>query len=159
MTSHNEWTPESFKICDLKKISQLSKNYTRYIYQTKRDTVYTYPIPISKHVHDTYSYHDPSSDKAILSEISSIFIQLKELRIAQINVREHSNEKFPALHNFVSRKLHADLIAGSLAELWHIGPKRAKSTLIATTKNGIQSEIMSLSRRYRYDQMCNLKRP
>ena len=36
---HNEWNPDSFNIRDLSKISQLSKNYTRYIYQTKRDTL------------------------------------------------------------------------------------------------------------------------
>ena len=96
--------------------------------------MYTYPIPTSNHIHDTYSYHDPSSDKAILSEISSSFIKLKEFCIAQINVKEHSNEKLPARRTFVSRKLHADLTAGSLAELWHIGPKRAKATMAETTK-------------------------
>ena len=82
---HIVWNPDSIKICDLSKTSQLSKNVIRYIYQTKRDTVYTYPIPTSNHVHDTYSYHDPSSNKATFSEISSIFIQLKKICIAQIN--------------------------------------------------------------------------
>ena len=58
---HIVWNPDSIKICDLSKISQLSKNVIRYIYQTKRDTVYTYPIPTSNHVHDTYLYHETCS--------------------------------------------------------------------------------------------------
>ena len=151
MKSNNKWNPDSVNLRELRKISQQYKNDTRNIYQTKRDTVYTYPIPKSKHVHDTYSYHDPSSEKSILLEIFSSFIQLKELCVGQINVREHSNEKFPAHRTFVSRKRHADLPAGSLAELWHIGPKCAKATMTATTKNGIRSAIMFLRRRYRYD--------
>ena len=57
--------------------------------------------------------------------------------IVQINVREHSNEKFPVRCTFLSRKHHAGLIAGSLTELWHIDPKRAKATMTAFTKNGI----------------------
>ena len=96
MTSHNECNPDSVNIRDLMKISQLSKIDTRYIHQTKCDTLFTYPVPTSNHVHDIYSYHDPYSDKAILSEISSILILLKEFCIAQINVRKHSNEQFPA---------------------------------------------------------------
>ena len=85
ITSHNEWNPYPVNIRDLRKISQLSKNNTKYIYKPKRDTVYTYPIPTSNHVHDTDSFHKPSSDEAILPEISSVFIKLKELCIAQIN--------------------------------------------------------------------------
>ena len=38
---HNEWNPDSINIRDLSKISQLSKNDTRYIYQTKHHTVHT----------------------------------------------------------------------------------------------------------------------
>ena len=78
--------------------------------------------------------------------------------IVQINVREHSNEKFSVRCTFLSRKRHADLISGSLTELWHIDPKRDKATITATTKNGIQSEIMPLIRHYRYDRIYNLKR-
>ena len=81
MKSHNEWNPYSINIRDLTRIYQLSKKDMRYIYQTKRDTVYTYPIPTSNHVHDTYLYHDPSYDEAISLEISSSFIQVKELYI------------------------------------------------------------------------------
>ena len=103
MTSHNEWNPDSENILDLSKISQLSKIDMRYIYHTKRDTVYTYPVPTSNQAHDTYSYHYPSSDEAILSEISSSFIQLKDLCITQINVIEHSNEQLPSRRTFVSR--------------------------------------------------------
>ena len=78
-------------------------------------------------------------------------------RIVQINVREHSNEKFPAHRTFVSRKCHAHLTAVSLTELWHIDPKCAKATKTATTKNGIQSKIMPLIRRYNYDRIYNPK--
>ena len=41
MTSHNEWNTDSINILDLSKTYQLSKKYTRYIYQTKQDNVYT----------------------------------------------------------------------------------------------------------------------
>ena len=47
--------------------------------------MYTYPLPTSNDVHYTYSYHGLSSDDDILLEISSSFIQLKDLCIAQIN--------------------------------------------------------------------------
>ena len=85
MTSHNKKNPDSVNIRDLRKISQLSKKEKRYIYQIKHDTVYIYPIPTSNHVNDAYLYHESSSEKAILLKISSSFIQLKELFIAQIN--------------------------------------------------------------------------
>ena len=106
----------------------------RYIYQTKRDTVYTYPIPKSNHVYNTYSYHYPSSVKAIFSEISSAFIKLKDICTAQINVKEHSNEQFPARRTFVSHKRHSNLISGSLAELRHVEPKHAKAKITTTTQ-------------------------
>ena len=85
ITSYDEWNSPSVNIHDLRNISQLFKNDMRYIYHTKRDTVYTYPIPTSTHVHNTYLYHDPSSDEDISLEIFSSFIQLKDIFIAQIN--------------------------------------------------------------------------
>ena len=75
MKSHNEWNPDSVNIRDLSKIYQLSKNDTMCIFHTKRNTVYTYSMPTSNHVHDMYSYHDPSSEKYILSENFSSSIQ------------------------------------------------------------------------------------
>ena len=104
-----------------------------------------------------YSLYYPSSDESILLEISSSFIQLKELSIAQINVREHSYDKFPYRNNFVSCKLRAGLTAGSLAELWNICPKPSEATITATTQNGMLSTIMPFSRLYCSDQMYNLK--
>ena len=65
MTIHNEWNTD-------RKISQLSKNVTSYIYHTKHDTVYTYSIPTSNHVHDTYLYRNPSSEKAIFRKLPPI---------------------------------------------------------------------------------------
>ena len=87
MKSNNKWNPDYFNLLELRKISQLYKNDTRNIYQTKHDTVYPYQIPTSNHVHDMYSYHEPYSEKAISLEISSSFIQLKDLCIAQINAK------------------------------------------------------------------------
>ena len=84
-----------------------------------------------------YSYHEPYFDKAILLEISSSFILLREIFIAQINLREHSNEQFPARRTFVSCKHHDDLTAGSFTELWYIGLKSTKATMAATTQIGI----------------------
>ena len=155
---HNEWNLYSVNIFDLRKILQLFKNDMRYIYQTKSDTVYTYPIPTSKHAHDMYSYYDPYSEELILSGIYSSFIQWKEIFIAQINIREHSNEQLTACRTFLSCKHYDNLTAGSLAELRHIVPKRAKAKMIATKINGIRSSIIPLIRCYCSDQMYNLKR-
>ena len=99
--------------------------------------MYTYPFRASNHFHDMYSYHEPYFYKAILLEIFSSFILLKELFIAQINLRGHSNEQFPACRTFVSCKHHDDLTAGSFTELWCIGPKRTKATMTTTTQIGI----------------------
>ena len=74
-----------------------------------------------------------------------------------INVRENSNDKFPDCCTFSYRKLHDDLTSVSIPELWHIGPKCDNATMIATTKNGIRSATMPLSRRYLYDRMHNPK--
>ena len=52
-----------------------------------------------------------------------------------------------------SRERHRQLSAESLAEVWLIGPNRAKATLSATTQNGVRSAILPLSRRYRADRM------
>ena len=157
MTSQREWNPDSVNLRELRKVSQTSVVH-RSVYQVTRDTQRTFPTGNSNHVHDVYAYTDPSSDEAILSEITPSLVQLKEMCIAQINTNEHDNESFPARRTFVSRKRHAELTADSLSELWHIGPKRAKATIEVTTQNGIRSAIMPLSRRYRSDRMYNLKR-
>ena len=84
----------------------------KYIYQTKRNTLYTYPKQTSKHICDTYSYHDPYFDKAILSESFSSFILLKELCIAQINATMTVNKQngiqsaiMPLIHRYHSDQI------------------------------------------------------
>ena len=54
-------------------------------------------------------------------------------------------------------KQNFDLAAGSLFELWGIGTKCTKATLLATTQNGTRSSIMPLSQYYCSDCMYNLK--
>ena len=71
--------------------------------------------------------------------------------MVQVNIECHDNEIFPAQRSFVSKKQHAQLTADSLAELWGIGPKRARATLLATTQRGIRSAILPLTR-------CKIKR-
>ena len=44
ITNNNEWNQDSVTISDLREISQLSTIDTRYIYQTKLDTMYTYLV-------------------------------------------------------------------------------------------------------------------
>ena len=110
-------------------------------------------------IHDEkYAYLDPSSDKALLSDVSPWLMQMKELLMAQVNIESHDNEIFSARRSFVSRKRHTQLRAESLAELWGIGPKRAQATLLATTQRGIWSATLPLTRRYQDDRMYNIKR-
>ena len=45
---------------------------------------------------------------------------------------EH-DEQIPARRTFMSRERHRTLDAETLAELWNIGPKKAKETMKATT--------------------------
>ena len=101
--------------------------------------------------------HDDKYE-ALLSDVSPLLVQMKELLMAQVNIESHDNKVFPARRSFVSKKWHASLTAVSLAELWGISPKRAQATLLATTQKGIPSAILPLTRRYRADRMYNIKR-
>ena len=41
--------------------------------------------------------------------------------------------------------------------MWCIGPNRARATLMATTRRGVRSALLPISRRYRSDKMYNIK--
>ena len=92
-----------------------------------------------------YVYQDPTYDEAILSEINTSLVQLKELCIAQINTQGCDNEQFPARRTFFYRKQCSVIRAVFLSELQGIGPKRNKVTLVETTQNGTRSVIIPLS--------------
>lgn len=102
-------------------------------------------------------YADPTSDEAILSEISPSLIQLKELAVKSVTVQQHPNEVIPGKRSFVSKDRHTPLSTESLSEKWFIGPKRAQDTLRATTQRGIRSAILPISRRYRADRFYDVK--
>jgi len=85
-----------------------------------------------------YAYVNPSSDEATICEIEKPMIQLKEIFIAEINMRNNHRQTPGIERTFVSRDRHKQLSAESLAELWLIGPNRAKATLSATTQNGVR---------------------
>ena len=94
-------------------------------------------LPSSTINDDRYSYLDPLSDEALLSEVSPLLVQMKEVSMVQVNIESHDNEIFPGRRSFVSKKRHAQLTADSLAELWGIRPKWARATLLATTQRVI----------------------
>ena len=64
----------------------------------------------------------------------------------------------PLQHTFVSGDHHNRLNAGKIAEMWCIGPNRARVTMMATTQRGVRSALLLISRRYRSDRMYNIKR-
>ena len=104
-----------------------------------------YLSPSSDIFEGVYAYQYPTSDEAILSEINPSLVQQNSYVFAQINIKGSDNEKFTARQNFVSWKRHYDIMAESLSEIWGIGPKRAKATLLVTTQNETISTIMPLS--------------
>ena len=156
VTGSDEWDPESVNFTKMRRMSQLSR-LPRTVYMTIAGTQAS-PSLSSVSWDEKYAYVDLSSDKALLSDVLPSLVKMKELSMAQLIVTVHDNEIFPARRSFVSRKRHADLAADSLWELWGIGPKRARATLLATTQMGICSAILPLTRRYRADRMYNIKR-
>ena len=110
------------------QISKVNNNAQRNIFKIERDTE-------TKESHNSsFIYDEPSSDEAILSEVNPTLITLKELMVKQIHTTPHHQEVAPARRTFLSHDRSAQLSAESLAEIWHIGIKRAKATLKATTK-------------------------
>ena len=53
---------------------------------------------------------------------------------------------------------HRKVDTNSLAELWGIGPLKAKATLRATTQRFKRSAILPIGRRYRADRFYKVKR-
>ena len=132
LTSLEPWEPDQINLNQLTKISTIEKSkHSRQAYRVKIGSGFT--PPTSHNLATTYAYRDPLSDEALLSSVSSSLIWIKELSTSNISVREHPNEQYPAQRTFISRKRYGNITAESLSELWHIGPKRAKATLLSTT--------------------------
>ena len=144
MTSNNEWDPEHV---DLNKLrgSMQKTNVVREAFSLMADS-------------GKYAYENPGTDEAMICEIERPIILLKEMFISEINMRDHHRHTPGIDRTFVSRERHRQLSAESFAEVWLIGPNRAKATLSVTTQNGVRSAILPLSRRYRADRMYHTKR-
>ena len=155
MMSDHEWDPQSIDLYKIRKISQ-ARRMKCSVFWVKQDTVY--PSPSLNLVEGVYAYQDPTSDEAILFEINPSPFQIKELYSAQINIQYHDHKQFLARRTFFSWKRHSDLTAESSSEIWGVGPKRAKATLLATTQNGTISAIMPLSRQNFSYRMYNIMR-
>ena len=140
------------------KVTQRSH---RNAFCVKVDTRFTSTSPLDYFQENVRNYVDPSSDEAILTEINSVLVTHHEDSgrfVNSTNVSPYAfGEEIPARKTFVSNERHRKVSADPLSELWHIGPKRAKATIDATTQNGIRSAILPLSRRYRSDRMYNVK--
>ena len=152
MTSKSPWEPSEVKL------GKVSLSARRHIFNVKVDETFTSLSPSDHTRHEVFHYIDPSSDEAILYEVNPALVSFNERSNRCIMATYSLGDDIPARRTFVSSDRHNQASADLLSELWHIGPKRAKATLDATTQNGIRSAIMPLSRRYRSDRMYNLKR-
>ena len=86
---------------------------------------------------------------------------LKEMSTRHIQQASHievTQEDIPARRSFISHDRHKRQSADNIAELWCIGKNRAMAALDAATQCGTRSAILPLSRRYRADRRCNLRR-
>ena len=160
ITSDREWNPSEVDLRSLYKISEVrkAKRQESRISSIEIDQRYSSMVPFDCHLNKVSSYDDPLSDQSLLHTISPSLVQLKECMISAIQTEEHELETYPGRRTFVNKEKQAQLSAESLAELWHIGPKRAQATLDATTQNGVRSAILPISRRYRSDRMYNVKK-
>ena len=106
--------------------------------------------------------HNIFGDDEILCNFDKRLVMLKELVIgkmsAVIDDAADLHLDVPVRRTFVSNERHLRKTSEALAELWGIGPLRAKATLRATTQRGTRSAILPLSRRYRADRRYNVKR-
>ena len=158
LTSNREWNPDEVDLRALYRVSQVAKRECRQVYQVRTDTVYESPSPYDYSTRDTFKYLDPASDEAILSEISSSLVQMKEMSISSVQLKTHDNEVLHANRTFINKERHVKLSPESLAENWFIGTKRAEATIKVTTQRGIRSALMPISRRYRADRFYDVKR-
>ena len=114
--------------------------------------------PSDFHTESTRQYIDPSSYEAILSEINSVLVSFSEDSRRSINSTYAIGNEVPSRKTLISHERHCNVTSDLLAELWHIGPRRARATIDATTQNGVRSTILPLSRRYRSDRMYNIEK-
>ena len=108
-----------------------------------------------------YQYDLPGSDDAIMHNINPIIVKLSQLDTAGVmtNQIEDKNEHDLIPRNtFTSTERHRRIDANSLAEIWGIGPLKAKATLHATTQRFKRSAILPIGRRYRADRFYKVKR-
>ena len=154
LTSDRDWNPSEVDLRSLLKISIVKKEKrVKEIFNVRTDQQYSSMIPNDHHLNDVFKYDDPVFDHSLLHSISPSLVQLKERIISAIQTDEHDLEVYPGRRTFVNKERQAQLSADSLAELWHIGPKRAQATLEATTHNGVRAAILPISRPYRSDRM------
>ena len=158
LTSTKEWEPSEVDLRSLYKISETKKAVQRMVYKVKSNVVYSNMSPTSYDTHEQFEYLDPTSDEAILSEISPSLVQFKELTINKVQIKQHPNEVIPGKRSFINRERHAELTSKSLSEKWFIGEKRANVTIRATTQHGIRSAIPPISRCYCVDRFYDIKR-
>lgn len=116
-------------------------------------------------------YSDPTSDEALLHEISSSLTPSRESIISKVNLpydrysfigavnlEQPSEDFIPARRSYVSHERHSKVSAETLSERFLIGLPRARATLKATTQHGVRSAILPLARRYRDDRRFSQRR-
>ena len=158
ITSNIEWDPATVDLRSLYCISSVKKAQQRQAYKVSTGIQFNTLSPVEHSSIESFAYADPTSDEAILSDITPSLVQLKEMCVSAINVQSHHNYVIPSERTFISRERHPQIDAESLSDKWNIGLKRAHATIQVTTQRGVRSAIMPISRRYRADRYENLKR-
>jgi hypothetical protein len=154
MTSAHFWEPHGIKLGATHTMNIIQMN--RFINKISSD--YYISHPYSHTTIHTYDYKCDDTD-TILHSMEPCLIQMKELMLQQLGSYDILHEEqIPARRTHINNERHNKLSADTIAELWGIGPKKAKATLRATTQHGIRSAILPLSRRYKADRMYNMKR-
>ena len=151
LTSDSQWNPESVM---MQSVTRKRKgSYADDTRPYKRQLCSTNMLASETQ----YSFLDPSTDEAILSQVNSVLVEAKERFISKLS-QEINQDDIPTRHTFISDERHGKRNASEIAERWLIGLNKAKATLMATTQRSSRSAILPLSRRYRADRMYNLKR-
>ena len=132
LTSSRDWNPSEVDLRAMYRVAAVEKKRRTQVFSVKVDEQFSSSLPFTFHIDNVFAYQDPVSDVALLYSISPSLVSMKEMMISFIRQDTRDNEFYPSRRTFVNYDRQAKLTAESLAELWHIGIKRARNTLQAS---------------------------
>ena len=151
MTSTRQWNPESVSLVGSLS-SKPSDDCPQLRVRVSSTDMSTNPY--SHASRDRYQYLAHDSEATLLHDISPSLVELKEIATKVMS----PESEVPSRKSLVSRERHPTITPENLAELWCIGPNKARATLHATTQMATRSAVLPISRRYRADKMYGVKR-